>query len=162
AHVALDGTRIAANASINKTMKYSRMKKSEQELAEEIAGWFREAERQDAEEDAEYGTDRRGDEMPDWVADKEKRLEKIRQAKAELEAEAKAEAERKKEEDQKRAPRHRSRSPISETPTEGAKRNLTDSDSRMLKTSHGFIQGYNGQAAVDAESQVIVAQTLSN
>lgn len=162
AHVALDGTRIAGNAAKDQTLKYSRMKKSEQELAEEVAGWFREAERQDAEDDAEHGADRRGDELPDWVSDKQKRLEKIRQAKAELEAEAKAEAERKKAEDEAKPPRNRARDPLPDTPAEDAKRNLTDSDSRLLKTSQGYVQGYNAQAAVDADSQVIVAQTLSN
>jgi transposase len=161
AHVALDGTRIASNAAKAETLTYRRMKKSEQELAEEIAGWFEEAERQDAEEDAEYG-DRRGDELPSWVSDKQKRLEKIRQAKAEMEAEAKAEAERKKEEDEKKPPQNRARNPIPETPPDGLKRNLTDPDSRLLKTSQGFVQGYNAQAAVDADSHVIVAQMLSN
>jgi hypothetical protein len=162
AHVALDGTRIAGNAAKDQTLKYSRMNKSEQELAEEVAGWFREAEAVDAAEDAEYGEDRRGDEMPAWVSDKQKRLEKIRQAKAELEAEAKAEAERKKAEDAEKAPKNRARNPIVDTPAEDAKRNLTDSDSRLLKTSHGYIQGYNAQLAVDADSQVIVAQTVTN
>ena len=161
-HVALDGTRIAGNASKSQTLKYRRMKKSEQELAEEVAGWFREAERQDAEDDAEYGEDRRGDELPDWVVDKQKRLEKIRQAKAELEAEAKAEAERKKAEDEKKPAKNRARAPIADTPEEEEKRNLTDGDSRLLKTAHGFVQGYNAQAAVDADSQVIVAQMLTN
>ena len=162
AHVALDGTRIAGNAAKDQTLTYARMKKSEQELAEEVAGWFREAERQDAAEDAEHGADRRGDEMPAWVSDKQKRLEKIREAKAELEAEAKAEAERKKEEDAKKPAINRARKPIPETPAENAKRNLTDSDSRLLSTSQGYIQGYNAQVAVDADSQVIVAETLSN
>jgi transposase len=161
-HVALDGTRIAGNAAKDQTMTYSRMKKSEQELAEEIAGWFREAERQDQADDAAYGADRRGDELPEWVTDKQKRLEKIRQAKAELEAEAKAEAERKKEEDAQKPPKNRARNPIADMPGADEKRNLTDSDSRLLKTSHGYIQGYNGQVAVDADSQVIVAQMLTN
>lgn len=161
-HVALDGTRIAGNASKSQTLKYGRMKKSEQELAEEVAGWFREAERQDAEDDAEYGEERRGDELPDWVTDKQKRLEKIRQAKAELEAEAKAEAERKKAEDEQKPAKNRARAPIPDTPSDGEKRNLTDGESRLLKTAHGFVQGYNAQAAVDADSQVIVAQMLTN
>jgi transposase len=162
AHVALDGTRIAGNASKDQSMKYGRIKKTEQELAEEVAGWFREAERQDAEDDAEFGADRRGDELPDWVSDKQKRLEKIRQAKAELEAEAKAEADRKKAEDQAKPARNRARDPIPDTPSDDEKRNLTDSDSRLLKTAHGYVQGYNAQAAVDADSQVIVAQMLTN
>lgn len=162
AHVALDGTRIAGNAAKDQTLTYARMKKSEQELAEEVAGWFREAERQDRAEDELYGVDRRGDELPAWVSDKQKRLEKIRQAKAELEAEAKAEAERKKEEDAKKPPRNRARNPILDTPAEDAKRNLTDGDSRLLKTSHGYIQGYNAQLAVDADSPVIVAEMVTN
>ena len=162
AHVALDGTRISGNAAKDQTVKYGRMKTSEQELAEEVAGWFREAERQDQAEDAVYGVDRRGDELPAWVSDKQQRLEKIRQAKAELEAEAKAEAERQKEEDAQKPARNRARKPISETPSEEEKRNLTDGDSRLLKTSHGYIQGYNAQIAVDADTQVIVAQTVTN
>ena len=162
AHVALDGTRIAGNAAKDQTLTYGRMKKSEHELAEEVAGWFQEAERQDVEDDATYGVDRRGDELPAWVSDKQKRLEKIRAAKAELEAEAKAEAERKKEEDAKKPPRNRARKPIPDEAAEDAKRNLTDGDSRLLKTSHGYIQGYNAQVAVDADSQVIVAQMITN
>src|SRR6478735_1075777 len=86
-HVALDGTRIKANASRHKAMSYDRMKKREAELDR----WLKAAEAADAEEDKLYG-DQRGDEMPDWVADKQKRLEKIREAKAALEAEAKAAA----------------------------------------------------------------------
>ena len=162
AHVALDGTRVAGNASKAETLKYSRMKKTEQELSEEIAGWFREAERQDEEEDRRYGSQRRGDELPSWVADKQKRLEKIRQAKAELEAEAKATAKAKVEADREKPGRNRARHPIPETPPDGEKRNLTDPDTRLLKTSQGFVQGYNAQLAVDANSQVIVGQLISN
>src|SRR6187200_3565975 len=91
-HVALDGTKIKANASKHKAMSYARMKKREAELQAEVERWLRAAEAADAEEDKLYG-DKRGDEMPDWVADKQKRLEKIREAKAALEAEAKAAAE---------------------------------------------------------------------
>src|ERR1700726_2122532 len=91
-HVALDGTKIKANASKHKAMSYERMKKRETELKAEVDRWLEAAEAADAEEDRLYGN-KRGDEMPDWVADKQKRLEKIRQAKAELEAEAPAAAE---------------------------------------------------------------------
>ena len=91
-HVALDGTKIKANASKHKAMSYERMKKREAELGAEVDRWLKAAEAADREEDKLYGK-QRGDEMPDWVADKQKRLEKIRQAKAELEAEAKAAAE---------------------------------------------------------------------
>jgi transposase len=91
-HVALDGTKIKANASEHKAMSYDRMKKREAELQAEVDRWLKAAEAADAEEDKLHGA-RCGDEMPDWVADKQKRLEKIRAAKAELEAEAKAVAE---------------------------------------------------------------------
>src|SRR6266403_5285794 len=90
-HVALDGTKIKANASKHKAMSYERMKKRETELKAEVDRWLAAAEAADAEEDKLHGS-KRGDEMPDWVADKEKRLAKIREAKAELEAEAKAAA----------------------------------------------------------------------
>jgi transposase len=156
-HVALDGTRMRANASKHKSMSYGGMKKREAELAAEIQGWFEEAERIDRQEDELYGADRRGEELPDWVADKQKRLEKIRQAKAELEAEARAEAEA---EPDPTKTGHKAK-PTGK-PEEKTQRNFTDAESRIMKGRDGFIQGYNGQAAVDAESQVIVAQLLTN
>jgi transposase len=91
-HVALDGTKIKANASKHKAMSYARMKTREAELAAEVDRWLKAAEAADTEEDKLYGR-KRGDEMPAWVADKEKRLAKIREVKAVLEAEAKAAAE---------------------------------------------------------------------
>ena len=154
-HVALDGTRMRANARSDKSMTYGAMKKAERDLEEQVDRWFEEAERIDREEDQLYGPDKSGDELPAWVADKQKRLEKIRQAKAELEAEAKAELER---------------GPVKNThkgkptgiPPDKVQRNFTDSQSRIMKVSGGFVQGYNAQAAVDGDSQVIVAQTLVN
>ena len=101
---------------------------------------------------------RRGDEMPDWVADKQKRLAKIREAKAELEAEAKAAAEEESaagqqaEEKRKaegRKKNGRTPAPPKPEPDGKAQRNFTDPDSRILKTKDGYIQGYNAQAAVD-------------
>jgi len=165
-HVALDGTKINANASKHKAMSYERMKKREPELQAEVDGWLKAAEAADAAEDAAFGVDRRGDEMPDWVADKQARLAKIRQAKAELEAEAKAkaaaeQAAREKKNGDKLRP-GRKAVPPSEVPEPKAQRNFTDPDSRILKTKDGYIQGYNAQAAVDAQEQIIVAHTLSN
>jgi len=156
-HVALDGTKIRANASPHKSMSYRRMKKAEEELKAEVDRWFAEAERIDREEDELYGADKSGDELPEWVADKQKRLEKIRQAKAELEAEAKAELER-------------GRDPVKNThkaqptgvPSAKVQRNFTDPESRIMKSSQGFVQGYNAQAAVDVDHQVIVAQSVVN
>lgn len=160
-HVALDGTKIKANASKHKAMSYGRMKPTEAELAADVSGWMTAAEASDAEDDTELGADRRGDEMPDWVSDKQKRLEKIREAKAALEAEAKAEAEEKA-----RLPKkyRGGRKPKTEpgTPKDKAQRNFTDPESRIMKAKDGFIQGYNAQAAVDGAHQVIVAQSLTD
>ena len=91
-HVALDGTKMKANASKHKAMSYERMKQRQAELQAEVDRWLAAADAADAEEDRLHGT-KRGDEMPKWVADKPKRIEKIRQAKAALEAEAKAAAD---------------------------------------------------------------------
>jgi transposase len=156
-HVALDGTKIRANASPHKSMSYGRMKKAEKDLKAEVDRWFAEAERIDREEDELYGADKSGDELPEWVADKQKRLEKIRQAKAELEAEAKAELER-------------GRDPVKNThkakptgvPSAKVQRNFTDPESHIMKSSQGFVQAYNAQAAVDVDRQVIVAQSVVN
>ena len=163
-HVALDGTKMRANASKHKAMSYRHMKKTEVELAAEVQRWFDQAEAIDAEEDAEYGADKRGDELPDWVADKQKRLEKIQQAKAELEAEARAAAKEQKFSVAPEAKSTRGRNPKTPpgVPDDKAQKNFTDPESRIMKTGDGFIQGYNAQAAVDADSQVIVAQTLNN
>src|SRR4030081_3101323 len=89
-HVALDGTKIKANASKHKAMSYERMENRASELEAEVAKWLSTAEAADAEEDKQYGRDKTGDEMPEWVADKKRRAEKIRKVKAELEGEARA------------------------------------------------------------------------
>jgi transposase len=163
-HVALDGTKMRANASRHKAMSYGRMKTRAPELEAEVERWLAEAEAADTAEDAELG-EARGDEMPAWMADKEKRLAKIREAKARLEAEA---AEAPPADDgtgpgassgmmdkgrPKRAP--------DGGPPDRAQRNFTDPDSRILKTREGFVQGYNAQIAVDSHRQVITAQRLT-
>jgi len=179
-HVALDGTKIKANASKHKAMSYERMKKREAELKAEVDRWLEAAEAADAEEDKLYGG-KRGDELPAWVSDKQKRLEKIRQAKAELEAQARAAAEAEAEgkaraaaEDKRKAEGGKKTgasaslkagkpaTPPKAEPDGKAQRNFTDPESRILKTRDGYIQGYNAQAAVDGEDQVIVAHTLTN
>lgn len=88
AHVAVDGTKLKANASRHKAMSYGRMKTTEPALAAEVAQWLDQARDTDATEDQVHGADRRGDETPDWMADKQRRLERIRAAKETLEAEA--------------------------------------------------------------------------
>jgi transposase len=168
-HVALDGTKIKANASKHKAMSYERMKKREAELTAEVDRWLKAAEAADAEEAKLHGA-KRGDEMPDWVADKQKRLEKIREAKAELEAEAKAAAEeemrRRAEAEEKRKAEGRKKNgktpaPPKKEPDGKTQRNFTDPESRILKTKDGYIQGYNAQAAVDGTAQIIVAHCLT-
>jgi len=169
-HVALDGTKIKANASKHKAMSYERMKQREAELKAEVDRWLAAAEAADAEEDKSFGKDKRGDETPAWIADKEKRLAKIREAKAALEAEAKAAAEaeakaRQEAEEKRKAEGSKKNGktpkPPSEEPAAKAQRNFTDPDSRIPLTKDGYIQGYNAQAAVDGAAQVIVARALT-
>lgn len=160
-HVALDGTKLKANASKHKAMSYGRMKKAEAELQTIVSGWLRQAQAADAREDEEHGADQSGEELPDWVRDKQGRLEKIREARARLEAEAQAQASQKGEEKKSGSPgRPRKNEPG--TPKDSAQTNFTDPESRIMKSHDGFIQGYNAQAVVDADSQVIVAQGLTN
>lgn len=159
-HVALDGTKLKANASKHKAMSYGRMTTSEPELAAAVADWLAAAAPADAAEDAALGADKRGDELPDWVADKQRRLAKIREAKAALEAEAKAEAAAKAKQPKTYRGGRKPKTPPGQ-PKPKAQRNFTDPQSRIMKSKDGFIQGYNAQAAVDADHQVIVAQGLT-
>ena len=169
-HVAIDGSKIKANASKHKAMSYERMEARAKELEAEVENWFSAAEATDAEEDKLYGRDKRGDELPDWVADKQKRAETIRAAKAELEAEAKAAAEEKAkaqaEAEEKRKAEGRKKlgkpaAPPSPEPDPKAQKNFTDPESRIMKSKEGFVQAYNGQIAVDAKAQIIVAQGVT-
>ena len=159
-HVALDGTKVAANASKHKAMSYGRMREEEARLAKEVASWLEKAEATDAEEDAEHG-DRRGDELPEWVENKQKCLETIREAKAALEREAKERADVEKDEDD--ASRDASAEPPAKAevvPPDKAQRNFTDPESRIMRTKNGYEQAYNCQAAVDAADQIIVARSV--
>lgn len=164
-HVALDGTKLKANASKHKSMSYGRMQKAEAELAATVEGWLEKAEALDAREDVEWGRARRGDELPAWVTDKQHRLEKIRQAKIALEAEARANAQathtRRAGHAEARPQRGRPLIHPPGVPRDRAQRNFTDPDSRIMKTTEGFVQGYNAQAAVDAASQIIVAHRVT-
>jgi transposase len=152
-HVAVDGTKMRANASKSKSMSYGEMEKREKQLQASVAEWFDKAAQADEEEDRFYGD--REDEVPDWEKDNQKKLERIRQAKAELEAEAKAEAEA--------APdptRTRHEAKPTGIPKKTAQWNFTDPDSEIMKSKDGFMQAYNCQAAVDADNQIIVAQHI--
>src|SRR6202035_1195159 len=170
AHVALDGTKIKANASKHKAMSYERMAKRAAELEAEVARWLSAAAASDAAEDKLYGADKTGAEMPDWVADKTRRAERIRQAKAELEAEAKALAQAKlkaaaaaqaEREAEGRKKARRPDAAASTAPDPKAQKNFTDPESRIMKSKDGFVQAYNAQIAVDGQAQVIVAQDVT-
>ena len=183
--IAIDGTKLRANASRHKAMSYGRMVAQERQLQAEIAalrgqirGLLAEAEQVDVAEDARFGAKRRGDELPAELARRESRLVRIRAAKAALEAEAAAQAARQRaaaappaEGDDAggenppsppAAPRSGGRA-RRVTPAASAQRNFTDPDSKIMRTADkAFHQCYNGQAAVDASCQVIVAAELSN
>jgi hypothetical protein len=153
-HVALDGTKIKANASRDRNWSYGRLTEREKELAEQVQQILAEAERADHCEDQRYGRGRRGDELPPELADRQKRLQTIRQAKAELERQAREEAE------QKHAPGQPQIQQAQPEPEQ--KVNRSDADSRILRERAGaFIQGFNAQAAVDGPAQVIVAADVT-
>jgi transposase len=169
-HVAIDGTKMKANAAKNRSLTYERMKEAEQELTAEVARLLSESQRIDEEEDERYGKGQRGDELPEELRDRETRLAKIKALKKELEEEAQAAAEQRRAQKEKaRAGTNRIRLPWRqhwEVSNEGkilplphTKRNLTDSDSRLMKdlVTQSFQQGYNAQIAVDAQAQIIVA-----
>jgi len=238
-NVALDGTKVKANASKHKAMSHERMLKTEAQLEAEIAALLRKAELIDAQEDARYGKGKRGDELPKELQLRQDRLDALRKARAELEAEAAADHARCREQQaraaeeqateaaaaaaedndksdaesevsaqalakeaqqaERRAKAARGRAelarrlaiekaqaaglstpdPLSSVdplampsrnlpttaagdPKANAQRNFTDPDSHILKGGDGWIQGYNCQAAVDGDHQIIVAVGVSN
>ncbi len=178
-HIAIDGSKLRANASKRKAMSYDRMCEKEKQLEGEVARLLREAEQTDAAEDERYGKGVRGDELPAELARRESRLQKIREAKAALEAEAKekaavaaaaaeaklAERKRREEETGKKVGGRAPQVPDVEKaqPEPKAQRNFTDPQSRIMKdgATGSFEQSYNGQIAVDGEAQVIVAAALT-
>ena len=145
--VAIDGSKVKANASKHKAMSYGRMKEKERELREEIRRLLAEADRQDEAEDTRYGKDRTGEELPEELRRRESRLERIRQAKRALQEEARKEAQAEGKEDGK--------------PEDKKQYNFTDPQSRIMKGSDGFVQGYNCQIAVEENFQWIVGQAVT-
>ena len=212
AHVSLDGSKIQGNASKHKAMSHERMEKEEVRLKAEIEALLARADEVDLEEDARYGKEKDAEDLPEELHRREKRLEKIREAKAALEKEAaKARAEKLREQtkaqrkkaadesvdatERKRAttraekseqqareldmhddddsppndsvasndlPYHRVPTKPDGTPAPKAQRNFTDPDSRIMKNNTGYLQGYNAQTVVDEQSQVIIAEAVTN
>ena len=155
--IALDGTKVKANASLSRNKTYEQLSKQEKRLKEKLEALLEQAEKTDQEEDRLYGS-KRGDELPEDLSTAEKRLAKIKEAKKYLEARKKAEAKKSKESHKKHG--RKSQKP-DDTVKPEAKVNMTDSESRIQKTSKGYIQGYNAQA-VATENQIVIACDVVN
>jgi len=161
--LAVDGSKVKANASKHKAMSYGRMCQEDQRLRDEIAALMTQAEAVDAAEDAEHGPDVRGDELPVELQRRETRLAKIAAAKARLEArQAEEDRQKGRTPDDGRKSRRRPFARDFGVPPDDAQDNFTDPESRIMKTSQGFDQCYNGQIAVDEATQLIVATGLTN
>lgn len=165
-HVAVDGSKLQANANKNKAMSYSRMIEEEQRLAREISDYFDACDETDAAEDEEFG-DGDGSIMPEHLKRSADRLAAIGKAKAELEAEAKeklkAEQAEKREAAEAVGKKYRPRKDAETAkPKPRAQKNFTDPESRIMLNGKSIIQGFNTQIAVDSAHQIILATSLSN
>lgn len=176
--VAIDGSKIKANAYKYKTKRYWRMKEEETRLEQEVEQLLKQAQEVDEAEDQKHGKGKRGDELPEELRTRERRLARIREAKRELEEEAKQRYEARVKEVEEKLERRRKaeeetgkkaggREPKLPDPQEGlpdnsASRNMTDLDSRIMKdgATKSFQQCYNAQLAVDSEAQIIVAAKI--
>ena len=160
--LALDGTKLKANASRHKAMSYDRMTTEEARLQAEIDELLKQAQAADDADDAEHGSDNRGDELPDELARRGLRLKKIREAKAALEQQARdnAAAEAAAREAEGKPPAKSD--PQDAVPDPKAQRNFTDPESKIMKTSSkGWDQCGNAQAVVN-ENQIIVAADVTD
>jgi len=179
-HIAIDGTKMKANASKHKAMSYERMGPAEAKLVAEVEALLAEAERVDTEEDAKFGKGKRGDELPEELRRRENRLKKIRAAMATLEREAKQKAEaaaavakeklaERAEKEAQTGKKVAGKAPEVPDPEEAkpdptSQRNFTDPDSRIMPdgaNKGAFSQAYNLQLAVDSKTQIIVAAALT-
>jgi len=168
-HIALDSTKVKANASRHKAMSYGRMKKEEKRLKEEIDQLLSKAESVDQQEDQQYGSDCRGDELPEELARRQSRLARIQEAKKALEAEVKAAAEqvqKQREEDSKNddEPKRGGKpGPFSDIPADNKQYNFTDPESKIMKVfNKGWEQCSSAEAAVDSKNQIIVSCDVTN
>jgi transposase len=158
--VALDGTKVAADAALEANRTY-------ESIRTEVETMLRDAESKDVEEDQSFGPERRGDELPEAMRDRCGRLERLKRCRERLEAEAAAAGAEYARKLQERAAqeaetgqklRGRKPKPVSEAPQAEAKANVTDPDSRIMKTRRGFVQAYNAQAAATADQIIVAAE----
>jgi transposase len=156
--VALDGSKIRANASKHKAMSYKRMKEEERNLRAEVRQLLNQAKAADEEEDARYGKDKSGNELPEELSGRESRLKRIREAKRVLEQRAREEAEQSNE-SKESAPKAAEEEKV--VPEDKAQYNFTDPESRIMKGADGFVQAYNAQIVVEEGCQLIVAQAVT-
>jgi hypothetical protein len=160
--IALDGSKVKANASRHKAMSYDYMLKEEQRLKKEIKSLLAQAAEADQAEDRTYGRDRRGDELPEELTRREGRLQKIREAKAALEAEARDRARAAEAERQQEGQPPSGKDPEQAKPEPKAQYNFTDPDSHIMKVSNkGWDQCMNAEIAVN-ENQIIVAADVTD
>ena len=178
-NVALDGTKMKASASKHKAMSYERMCQTEKRLQEEIDALLKQAEEVDTAEDARYGKEGSGTELPEELKRRESRLAKIREAKAALEeaarekarqdaAAAQAKIEERERQEQETGVKAKGAKPKvvdpeTAVPDPKAQRNFTDPESRIMKdgATKSFEQAYNAHVAVDEHAQIILAARVT-
>lgn len=160
--VAIDGSKVKANASKHKALSYKRMNQERRRLRDQVRQLLAEAERVDAVEDARYGRNRSGDELPAELQRREDRLLRIREAKRALEQRAGEEAaEKNQDEENNRGPGAPAGDEKKQKPEDKDQYNFTDPESRIMKGADGFVQAYNAQVAVESTMQLIVAQAVT-
>jgi hypothetical protein len=164
--IALDGTKVHANASKHKAMSYGRIKQREQELKQEIEALLERARSVDAQEEARLGVNQAEEDLPAELERREERLAKIEAAKKRIEArQAEADRNRGRHPNDEQRPGDGAGRPFKRpfgVPKDEAQDNFTDPESRIMKRDGSYEQSYNAQAAVDAENQLIVATGLTN
>ena len=167
ANVAIDGTKIKANASKHKAMSYARMDAREAKLRAEVEAYLRSVDDQDQDDDRTLGPDDDGMSLPPELRDVQARRRKIAEAKREPERRARERAAREQakraaaaaREGRTYAPRQRSEDAV---PRGSDQINFTDSESRIMQRSGAFVQAYNAQAAVDVDTHIVVAALVTN
>jgi hypothetical protein len=160
--IALDGTKVKANASRHKAMSYDRMKAEESRLKEEIAKLLADAQAVDEAEDVEHGPDRHGDELPDELARRQTRLAKIQEARRLLEERARVEATEEAARRQAEGKPLPAIPPAEAVPEPKDQINFTDPESRIMRASNkGWDQCGNAQAVTN-EHQIILAADVTD